>query len=137
MKINCLIIDDEPLAQKVIETYVQKLENWEIAKKCRTAMEAFEILHTQAIDVMFLDIQMPVISGLDFLRSLRNPPQIIFTTANPNHALEAFELNAIDYLVKPISFERFLKAVSKVNERHNQTIIPKQENFQGAVDYMF
>ncbi|MBC8172437.1 MAG: response regulator transcription factor [Chitinophagales bacterium] len=116
-KIRCLIVDDEPLAQQVIETYIGKISTLELVKKCNNAMEAFEALQQEHIDVMFLDVQMPVITGIDFLRSLKNPPHIVLTTAYPNFALEGFELNVTDYLLKPISFERFLKAVDKIAEK--------------------
>ncbi|MFN0276881.1 MAG: LytR/AlgR family response regulator transcription factor [Chitinophagales bacterium] len=116
-KIKCLIVDDEPLAQQVIETYVTKISSLELIKKCNNAMEAFETLQQNEIDLMFLDVQMPVITGIDFLRTFKNPPCIILTTAYPNFALDGYELDVADYLLKPISFERFLKAVNKIMEK--------------------
>jgi DNA-binding LytR/AlgR family response regulator len=112
--LRCLIVDDEPLARQLLQSHVDKITSLELIGLCETAMEAFEILHNQPIDLLFLDIQMPNITGLSFLKSLKNPPRVIFTTAYTEYAVEAFELDAIDYLLKPITFERFLKAVQKV-----------------------
>lgn len=134
--LNCLIVDDEPLAQQVIETYITKLPSLVLKQKCSNAMEAFEALQQYDIDVMFLDVQMPVITGIDFLRTLKNPPQIILTTAYPNFALEGFELNVADYLLKPISFERFLKAVNKIIEKPTpQTVVSQEATAQA--EYFF
>ncbi len=113
MSLNCLIVDDEPLAIEIIETYLDKFPSVSIQGKCTNAIQAMEILRNKNIDLMFLDIQMPQIKGTDFLKSLVNPPKVIFTTAYRDFALDGFELNAIDYLLKPISFERFLKAMDK------------------------
>lgn len=110
---NVIIVDDEPLAQDVLETYVRKFPDLNLVAKCDNAIEANQTLKEHQIDLMFLDIQMPQLSGTDFLRSLSNPPKVIFTTAYSNYALEGFELNAVDYLLKPISLDRFVKAVNK------------------------
>jgi len=107
-------VDDEPLAQEVLENYIQRVGDLQLVKKCSNALEAFQELHKEKIDVLFLDIQMPVIDGLSFLKSLKNSPAVILTTAYPNHAIEGFDLDVADYLLKPISFERFLKAVNRV-----------------------
>lgn len=115
--INVIIVDDEPLAQDVLETYVEKVPDLNLVKKCSNALEANEALKTEEIDLMFLDIQMPQLTGIDFLKSLVNPPIVIFTTAYPNYAIEGFELNALDYLLKPISLDRFMKAVNKATEQ--------------------
>jgi two-component SAPR family response regulator len=112
MKTKCLIVDDEPLAIEVIESYLHKLNNVEITAKCNSAIE-FEILQKKNIDLIFLDIQMPELTGLDFLKSIRNPPKVIFTTAHRKYAIDGFELDVVDYLLKPISFDRFLKALEK------------------------
>ncbi|MBC8046154.1 MAG: response regulator transcription factor [Fimbriimonadaceae bacterium] len=136
-KIKCLIVDDEPLAQQVIETYIVKLNTLELVKKCNNAMEAFEALQQHTIDVMFLDVQMPVITGIEFLRSLKNTPHIILTTAYPNFALEGFELNVTDYLLKPISFERFLKAVNKVTEKISAQNYSATAEPNNQPDYLF
>lgn len=115
--INVIIVDDEPLAQDVLETYIEKIPDLNLVKKCSNALEANEALRSNEIDLMFLDIQMPQLTGIDFLRSLANPPVVIFTTAYSNYAVDGFELNAIDYLLKPISLERFLKAANKAIEQ--------------------
>jgi DNA-binding LytR/AlgR family response regulator len=113
VKVKCLIIDDEPLAAALIETHVQKLPNLEVVAVCINAMEGFEVLKKQPIGLIFLDIQMPLLTGIEFLKSLTNPPKVIFTTAYREYAIESYELEVVDYLLKPISFERFFKAVNK------------------------
>lgn len=113
MKNKAVIVDDEPLAIEIIETYINKLDDFEITAKCQNAVEAISILNHQKIDVIFLDIEMPEISGINFLRSLSHPPAVIITSAHREYALEGFELNVLDYLLKPIPFERFLKAIDK------------------------
>lgn len=117
MKIRCLIVDDEPLAQDILETYIQKVPDLELVGKCPNAVEARQVLKTEQINLLFLDIQMPEITGLDFMKSLNNPPNVIFTTAYANYAVEGFNLNAVDYLLKPISFDRFLKAINKIENK--------------------
>ena len=114
--IKTIIVDDEPLAQEIIETYLQAYEDFEVVALCNNAMEANKVLKENKIDVMFLDIQMPQLSGIDFLRILDNPPLVIFTTAFKEYALEGFELEALDYLLKPISKERFHKAIEKIRQ---------------------
>ena len=109
-------MDDEPLAIEVIESHLSKFKTIEIVQRCQNAMEAVEIIKADPVDLMFLDIQMPHITGIDFLRSLSNPPKIIITTAYREYALEGFELDVVDYLLKPISFERFMKAINKYFE---------------------
>ncbi|MFD0749185.1 LytR/AlgR family response regulator transcription factor [Mucilaginibacter calamicampi] len=111
--IRCIIVDDEPLAQEVIENYICRFADLECAGICKNALDAFTLLHQEQIDLMFLDIKMPGINGLDFFRSLKNPPAVIFTTAFASHAVEGFELDAVDYLLKPITFERFQKSINK------------------------
>jgi DNA-binding LytR/AlgR family response regulator len=111
--LNCLIVDDEPLAQDVIASHIGRVASLNLVGRCNNAMEAFEALHKHRIDLLFLDINMPVISGLHFLRSLKEPPAVIFTTAYTEYAFDGYELDAVDYLLKPVSFERFLKAVNK------------------------
>ena len=115
--INVIIVDDEPLAQDVLETYIDKLPELNLVQKCSNALEANEALKSHSIDLMFLDIQMPQLTGIDFLKTLKKAPEVIFTTAYPNYAIEGFELNAIDYLLKPISLERFIKAVNKATDQ--------------------
>jgi len=113
MKTKCLIVDDEPLAIEVIENHIDQLEDLEVVATARNAIKAFEILEREDIDLVFLDIQMPKLTGIDFLKSIKNPPKVIFTTAYIDYALESYELDVVDYLVKPVSFQRFLKAVNK------------------------
>jgi DNA-binding LytR/AlgR family response regulator len=113
MKTRCLIIDDEPLAVKLIRTHLSKLDSFEVAGECRNALKAIEFLKKDKIDLIFLDINMPVINGLDFLKSLPDPPSVIITTAYREYAIEGYDLDVIDFLLKPISFERFLKAVNR------------------------
>ena len=93
-----IIVDDEPLALDVMETYVEKLPSLELVARCENAVQAFDVLSREEVDIMFLDIQMPQLTGIDFLKSLSNPPLVIFTTAYPNYAIEGYELNVIDYL---------------------------------------
>jgi DNA-binding LytR/AlgR family response regulator len=113
MKAKCLIVDDEPLARKLIASHVAKVEALSLIGECTSAFEAINQVRTKTVDLIFLDIQMPELSGLDFIRSLKNPPSIILTTAHRDFAIEAFDLDVLDYLLKPISFERFLKSVNK------------------------
>lgn len=115
--INAIIVDDEPLALDVLETYIESMPDINLVKRCSNAMEANEALSTNDIDLMFLDIQMPQLTGIEFLKTLSKPPMVIFTTAFANYAIEGFELNAIDYLLKPISMDRFMKAVNKAKEQ--------------------
>ncbi len=131
MKINCLIIDDEPSSQIVLKTFIDRIDFLSLSNVCNNAIEALSILNTDAsIDLLFLDINMPKISGLEFYKSLKNPPLVIFTTAYPQYAVDGFEVNAIDYLLKPFSFDRFLSGVNKVQEVLKQTnIAQKTDDF--------
>ncbi len=113
-KIKVLVVDDEPIAQDILETYISKVPDLQLMGKCRNALEAFHMISKQQIDLVLLDINMPEISGIDFLKTLKNAPLVIFTTAYSEYALESYELNAVDYLLKPIPFDRFLKAIHKV-----------------------
>lgn len=119
MNIRCLIVDDEPLARKGLKEYVADVDFLELAGECDTALKAAAVLQAQQIDLMFLDIQMPRMTGLAFLRSLPQPPLVVITTAYPDHALEGFELDVLDYLLKPIPFDRFLKSVLKARSQLN------------------
>ncbi|MBT3210352.1 MAG: response regulator transcription factor [Bacteroidetes bacterium] len=111
---NCIIVDDESLAQDLIETHLTKISNINIVSKCHTAMEALQALNEHSIDIMFLDIEMPDLTGIEFLKSLNRSPYTIFTTAYSEFALESYELNVVDYLLKPVRFDRFFKAINKV-----------------------
>lgn len=114
--LNVLIIDDEPLALDVLETYISQMPELNLVRRCANALEANEALKTDQIDLIFLDIQMPQLTGIDFVKTLQNPPMVVFTTAYPNYAIQGFDLNALDYLLKPISLDRFMKAVNKAVE---------------------
>jgi len=116
MKIRCLIVDDEPLAQDILVQYIGNCKSLELVKVCSDALEAGEVIRSQPVDLIFLDINMPRLSGIRFVKTLNHPVLIIFTTAYPEYAAEGFEANAVDYLVKPFSFERFMKAVNKAIE---------------------
>lgn len=136
MEIKALIIDDEPLAQKVIEQYAQRLPDLTIVGTCNDAICAHKAIQEQAIDLLFLDINMPKLSGISFLKNFKNAPLVIFTTAYSEYALEGFELNAIDYLKKPFSFERFCKAYYRAEE----LLLLKQnsgERSSNSADFMF
>lgn len=113
---KCLIVDDEALARQLIETHLTQIPELELVHACSSAIEAGQFLKSNKVDLLFLDIQMPALSGIDFLKSLVHPPKIIFTTAYSEFAIEGYELNVVDYLLKPITFHRFSKAVSKVIE---------------------
>lgn len=113
MKTRCLIVDDEPLAIEVIESYLNQFADFDIIARCNNAIQALKVLEEEQIDLLFLDIQMPKITGIEFLRSLKNPPKVIFTTAHIDYAIESYEFDVIDYLVKPIPFNRFFKAINK------------------------
>jgi len=113
MKTKCLIVDDEPLARDLMRSHIEKLENFEICAECGDAMKALQELHNHKIDLIFMDIQMPQITGIEFLKTLKNPPKVIITTAFREYALEGFELDVVDFLLKPITFERFLKSINK------------------------
>ena len=123
-QLKCLIIDDEPLAQNVIENYLESFSFIRLIAKCDNALIALEWIKKQKIDLIFLDVSMPFISGIDFMRTLRNPPAIILTTAHKEFAVESYELNVLDYLLKPISFERFLKAINKLKIDTSEIIKP-------------
>src|SRR6056297_592055 len=118
---KCIIIDDEPIAIKVIRDHLENFSNVECLQGFTKALDALEVMNKEDIDLLFLDINMPSISGVEFLKSLHSPPKVIFTTAYRNFAVDAFELDALDYLVKPISFERFLKAMNRFLALHQQT----------------
>ncbi len=126
--IRCLVVDDEPLAREAIITYISKMPDLALVGECENAIQAMSILRENHIDLIFLDIEMPEIDGISFLKYLKKNPGVIFTTAYRNYAVEAFDLDVIDYLLKPISFDRFVTAINKFYERknhpvsHNETI---------------
>lgn len=125
--INCLVVDDEPIAREGMMEYVKQIDYLNPVAQCKSAVEAAGLLQKNKIDLIFLDIQMPKLTGIEFLKALANPPLVIFTTAYSEYALEGFELDVVDYLLKPISFARFLKAVDKaqsyLNARNKDVVI--------------
>jgi DNA-binding LytR/AlgR family response regulator len=134
MKINCIIIDDEPLGRKGLKEYIGDVDFLNLVGEFENAVKATEIVSKGNVQLLFLDIQMPKITGLDFFRSLHHAPPVIFTTAYPQYALDGFELNALDYLVKPISFDRFFKAALKAKEYYeirlqNETAKDKKQDY--------
>jgi DNA-binding LytR/AlgR family response regulator len=128
MKLRCLLIDDEPPALKVLTKYISSLKDMEIVGQCGNAIEALGVLRRKTVDVIFLDIKMPQIIGTEFLRNLSHPPKVIFVTAYRDYAIDGFELDAVDYLVKPVSFERFFKAVTKLNRLMGREVTPNGIN---------
>ena len=139
MKINCLIIDDEPLARKGLKEYVADVDFLQLLGEFDNPVKAMDLLASGEVQLIFLDIQMPKITGVDFFKTLTEAPPVIFTTAFPQYALEGFELNALDYLVKPISFERFLKAVMRAKEYYEvrQKNIAEAQPGSTAPTYFF
>lgn len=111
--IRCLVVDDEPPAREIIRRYIEQVPTLELSGECANAIQALSILQQEAVDLLFLDIRMPQLNGNDFLKTLKHPPKVIFTTAHPEYALEGYDLDIVDYLLKPIPFDRFLKAVNK------------------------
>jgi DNA-binding LytR/AlgR family response regulator len=138
MKTKCLVVDDEPLARDLMRSHIEKLENFEIVEECGDAMKALKELRNHQVDLMFMDIQMPQITGIEFLKTLKHPPKVIITTAYREYALDGFELDVVDYLLKPITFERFLKSINKfyqITQEESQNItsvstpLPSEEAF--------
>src|SRR5688500_8816928 len=136
MKLSCLVIDDEPVARKGLEEYIGEIDFLQRIASCENALKASQYLNENTIDLIYLDIHMPKLSGIDFLKTLRHPPMTIFTTAYTDYAVEGYSLDVIDYLVKPITFERFLKASQKALEFFHLKV--RAGTFQaGQVDYFF
>ena len=139
MKLRCLLIDDEPPALKILTKYISAINGLEIVGQCRNAIEALEILGQKSVDVIFLDIKMPRLIGTEFLKNLSHPPKVIFVTAYRDYAIDGFELDAVDYLVKPVSFERFFKAITKLNRlmgRETSTVITNDSPNPTAFVYL-
>lgn len=127
MKLRCLLVDDEPPALQILASYVGSLDNLELTGKCFNAFEAMQVLQRTPVDIIFLDINMPRLLGTEFIRTLRNPPKIIFTTAHKDYALEGFELDAVDYLLKPFSLERFIRAINKITDSGSTGMVNGEE----------
>ena len=137
---NCIIVDDEPLARQGISTYVHEIDFLNLVATCENPVELISLLDKHQIDLIFLDIQMPKMNGIDFLKITKNPPMVIITTAFPSFALEGFQLNVLDYLVKPITFDRFFKAVSKAQDYHRlitQNNVAEGSSSESKPDYFF
>jgi len=128
MKTKCLVVDDEPLARDLMRSHLEKLDNFEIVAECSDAMKALQALRSHDVDLMFMDIQMPQITGIEFLKTLKNPPRVIFTTAYREYAVDGFELDVVDFLLKPITFERFLKSVNKYFQVTQEDAAPVHSN---------
>jgi DNA-binding LytR/AlgR family response regulator len=140
-KIQTLIVEDEPLAREGLQMYVREIEFLEVKAVCEDALSANKMLSEYTVDLMFLDIQMPKLTGIDFLKSIKNPPMVIMTTAYPNFALQGYELDVVDYLVKPYPFDRFLKAVNKARDffelKHKPSENQKEDFFFVKCDYRY
>ena len=136
---RCIIIDDEPIAIRVIRKHLSVFTDFEVIAECSNALEAMPILQKENIDLLFCDIQMPQITGVDFIRSLSYPPKVIFTTAYRDYAIDAFEMNVVDYLLKPISFERFTKAINHFLELQTTPTNPTDldEKNSSTRDFIF
>lgn len=117
---NCLIVDDEPLALSVMESHLKEFKDLKVIGKCRSAVQAFELIEKHKIDLLFLDIEMPKLDGFSFLKSLKNPPLVVVTTAHRDYAIQGFELDVVDYLLKPISLKRMMQAISKARRMQNE-----------------
>ncbi len=134
MSYRCMIVDDESLARELIESHLGQLDNFTLVASCTSAIEASKILKNESIDLMFLDIEMPVLKGTDFFKNLIHKPKVIFTTAYRDYAVDGFDLNAVDYLLKPITFSRFFRAIEKfVNQNPNTS----QTTLSKDADYIF
>jgi len=134
--IKCLIIDDEPLAREGIANYVKEVDFLELAGMSENPIEASQLMSKTSVDLLFLDIQMPKINGIDFLKTIHNPPMVIITTAFPSYAIEGFQLDVMDYLLKPITFQRFFKAVNKAKDYFELTQEPKKSSIENE-EYFF
>ncbi|WPQ66357.1 LytTR family DNA-binding domain-containing protein [Chitinophaga sancti] len=135
--INCVIIDDEPLAREGMADYVKEIDFLHLIDTCENPVALMKLMDQYPVDLIFLDIQMPKMNGIDFLKIIRKPPMVIITTAYPSYALEGFQLNVMDYLLKPITFDRFFKAVSKAREYHQLVNRPAVQKAEAATDYCF
>ncbi|SHE53895.1 LytR/AlgR family response regulator transcription factor [Pedobacter caeni] len=125
-KITCIITDDEPYARKGLQGYIEKISFLDLKGSCEDALQLNSLLERQPVDLLFLDIQMPLITGIEFLKTVRNPPKVIFTTAYEQYAIQGFELEVMDYLLKPISYERFLKAATKAKDYFEMSTVSEQ-----------
>jgi len=134
MSIRCLIVDDEPLAIEILESFVDRIDSLELVASCNNAVRAFDILKKEQVDLLFLDIQMPKLTGIEFLKILSPAPKVIFTTAYRDYAVESYELNVVDYLLKPIAFDRFLLAINKVMSEEEQGAVEVPQRAESSFD---
>lgn len=139
MATNCLIVDDEPLAIEVLQSYVDRVDSLELVGTCSNAVQAFEVLKKEKVDLLFLDIQMPKLTGIEFMKALTPSSKVIFTTAYREYAVESYELNVVDYLLKPIAFDRFLMAVNKVmiQESPQEKPLIQTDTIEDADPFLF
>jgi DNA-binding LytR/AlgR family response regulator len=137
MKYRCVIVDDEGLARGLIKNHLAQLDDFELVASCGSAIEASKILKEEKVDLLFLDIEMPVLKGTEFFKSLMHKPKVIFTTAHRDFALDGFDLNAVDYLLKPITFARFFKAIEKFLEQNQSFVNPLENTGESKTDYVF
>ena len=139
--IKCLIVDDEPLAIEVIKEYIERVPQLELVRTCPDAMEALQAVNNFTVDLLFLDIEMPEMNGIDFLKSLSNPPQVILTTAFRKYAFDSYDVDVVDYLLKPISFNRFFKSISKYIKLNSsitqQSVIEKPQPSKSSSIYVY
>ncbi|MFN0727950.1 LytR/AlgR family response regulator transcription factor [Polaribacter gochangensis] len=136
-KIKCIIVDDEPMAREILVSYVEKISNLELIKSCKNALEAFDVINEQKIDLLFLDINMPEVSGLSLAKMIGKESKVIFTTAYRDYAVEGFNLKAVDYLLKPIAFDRFLEAVNTFFDTISVAEESPKENKNVTADFFF
>lgn len=137
MKYKCVIVDDEGLARGLIKNHLVQLDNFELIASCGSAIEASKILKEEKVDLLFLDIEMPVLKGTEFFKNLIHKPKVIFTTAHRDFALDGFDLNAVDYLLKPITFARFFKAIEKFLEQNQSSLNLLEHTEESKTDYIF
>ncbi|OGU56041.1 MAG: hypothetical protein A2V66_14870 [Ignavibacteria bacterium RBG_13_36_8] len=137
MRNKCIIVDDEPLARQILRGFIQSMESLELVKECSNSFEAASFLHENNVDIMFLDIKMPGLSGMEFLRTLAKAPKVIITTAFSEYALEGYEYSVTDYLLKPFSFERFLKAVNKAIDSKQSSVPHTAKAKTNYEDFVF
>ena len=138
--INCVIIDDEPLAREGLANYVREVDFLNLTGTCENPLELIKLLDQHQVDLIFLDIQMPKMNGIDFLKIVKNPPMVVITSAYPSYALESFQLNVLDYLLKPITFDRFFKSANKAKDYHRlltNSVLTNQQKDVSDADYFF
>jgi DNA-binding LytR/AlgR family response regulator len=138
---KCLIVDDEPLARQLLERYIAGINGLTLVKSAENSIDAFTVIQNRPVDLIFLDIQMPQITGIELLRSLKQRPRVILTTAYREYAFEAYDLDVVDYLLKPISFDRFLRSISKIYQLRQpialtEEVLPGVQSFDGAYIYV-